>query len=133
MKMTWKSLAFTVLLFCSIPLFLLSQQDTHTGRVWSTATITIAHGTKALATSAITTGTCSTAQTDTATGTLTTDVIDVTVSADPTATTGYTPSTNGALQIVPYPTAGTVNFKVCNLTLADITPGSVSVNWAVRR
>lgn len=93
----------------------------------------IATGAKALATSAISSGTCSSAQTDTATGTLTSDIIELTFSADPTSTTGYSASTNGMLSIIPYPTADTVNFKVCNNTGSSITPGAVTLNWKVYR
>lgn len=98
-----------------------------------TLSISVASGAKALATSAISSGSCSSAQTDTATGTLTTDAIIATFSADPTATTGYSASANGGLTIVAYPTADTVNFKVCNNTLASITPGAVTINWRVVR
>ena len=109
-------------------------QNTTTGRVYYTATRTIASGAKALSTTQIASGACSAAQTDTATGTLTTDTIDVTVNADPTGVTGYALVTTGMFTIVPYPTADTVNFKVCNLTLAAITPGSaITLNWKVTR
>ena len=93
----------------------------------------IAHGAKALATSAISSGACSSAQTDTATGTATTDTVIATFNADPTSTTGYAPSANGGLHIVSYPTADTVNFKVCNDTASSITPGAATLNWKVIR
>lgn len=93
----------------------------------------VASGAKALATGAISSGACTTAQTDTATGTLTTDAVIATFSADPTGTTGYAPSTSGMLSILAYPTADTVNYKVCNNTGASITPGAVTVNWRVVR
>lgn len=95
--------------------------------------ILIAHGAKALATSAISSGTCTTAQTDTATGTATTDAVIASFSADPTSTTGYSPSITGMLAIIAYPTANTVNFKVCNNTAASITPGAITINWRVVR
>lgn len=98
-----------------------------------TVSLVVASGAKALATSAISSGTCSAAQTATATGTLTTDTIEATFAADPTSTTGYSPSTTGMLAIISYPTADTVNFKVCNNTMASITPGAVTLNWKVRR
>ena len=97
------------------------------------STITIASGTIALATAAITSGTCATAQTATATGTLTTDVVLAGFNADVTGVTGYTPATTGALRIDMYPTANTVNFRVCNATADPITPGAVSLNWRVVR
>lgn len=96
-------------------------------------TQTIASGAKALATGAISSGTCTSAQTDTATGTLSTDTIQVTSNADITGVTGYAPVTSGMLTIFPYPTANTVNFKVCNLTASSITPGAVTLNWRVTR
>jgi hypothetical protein len=96
-------------------------------------TVTVASGTKALATGAISSATCTAAQTATATGTLTTDTIQATFNADPTAVTGYIPSTSGMLTIIPYPTADTVNFKVCNNTSASITPGSITLNFRVTR
>lgn len=98
-----------------------------------TLSITVASGAKALATSAISSGACTSAQTDTATGTLTTDSIIATFSADPTSTTGYSASTSGMLTIISYPTADTVNFKVCNNTMASITPGAATINWRVIR
>ncbi len=99
----------------------------------ATCTVTIASGAKALATTLIASGACSSAQTDTATGTLTTDTIILTFAADPTGTTGYAPSTSGMLSILHYPTMDTVNIKVCNNTLASITPGAVTLNWKVVR
>jgi hypothetical protein len=93
----------------------------------------VASGAKALATSAISSGACSSAQTDTATGTLTTDAVSATFAADPTAVTGYSPSTSGMLTIIPYLTADTVNFKVCNNTSGSITPGAITLNWRVVR
>ncbi len=94
---------------------------------------TIASGSKALATSAIGSAACSSAQTDTATGTLTTDTIDATFNGDPTGVTGYVPLTAGMLTIIVYPSADTVNFKVCNNTSGSITPGAITLNWKVTR
>ena len=99
----------------------------------SSITRTIASGSKALATSAISSATCTSAQTDTATGTLTTDSIIVSFNGDPTAVTGYVPLTTGMLTIIPYPTADTVNFKVCNNTGSSVTPGAITLNWRVVR
>lgn len=91
----------------------------------------IATGTSAMGTSAIASGACATVVTTAATGTATTDVIDATFNADPTATTGYIAP--NMLSIISYPTSNNVNFKVCNNTAASITPGAVTLNWAVRR
>lgn len=98
-----------------------------------TATKLVASGAKALATSAISSGACSSAQTDTATGAATTDAASFTFSADPTAVTGYSPTSNGMLTIIPYITSNTMNFKVCNNTASSITPGAVTINWLVVR
>lgn len=94
---------------------------------------TIAVGTSALGTSAIASGACATAVTTTATGTATTDVISAGFNGDPTGVTGYTPATTGMLAIIAYPSANNVNFKVCNTTLASITPGAITLNWRVAR
>lgn len=96
-------------------------------------TTTIASGAKALATGAIGSAACTSAQTDTATNTATTDTIIATFNGDPTAVTGYVPLTTGMLTIIAYPTANTVNFKVCNNTNASITPGAITLNWRVVR
>lgn len=101
--------------------------------VSATITRTVASGAKALATGAVASAACTTAQTDTATGTLTTDAISATFNADPTAVTGYVPLTSGMLTIIAYPTADTVNFKVCNNTSSSITPGAITLNWRVLR
>lgn len=93
----------------------------------------IASGTKALATSSIASGACTAAQTATATGTLTTDTVMADFNADPTGVTGYAPVTTGMLTIIKYPTADTVNFKICNLTATAITPGAITLNFRVVR
>lgn len=93
----------------------------------------VASGTLALGTTAIASGTCAAAATATATGTLTTDVVSASFNGDPTAVTGYIPSTSGMLTIITYPTANTFNAKVCNNTGASITPGAITLNWRVTR
>lgn len=95
--------------------------------------ILIASGATAMGTSAIASGTCAAAVTATATGVLTTDAISASFNGDPTGITGYIPSTSGMLTIIMYPTAGDVNFKVCNNTANSITPGAVTINWRVVR
>lgn len=99
----------------------------------ATCTVTIASGSSALGTSLIASGACASAVTGTATGTATTDNIMADFNADPTSTTGYSPTTNGMLAIIKYPTSNTVNFKVCNNTSASITPGAITLNWRVTR
>lgn len=96
-------------------------------------TTTIASGSTAMGTGAITSATCATVVTATATNTLTTDVITASFNGDPTAVTGYIPSTAGMLTIFAYPTAGVANFKVCNNTASSITPGAITLNWRVVR
>jgi hypothetical protein len=96
-------------------------------------TITIASGTATLGTSAISSATCATAVTVSATGVATTDTITTGFNGDPTAVTGYIPSTSGMLAIIAYPTANNVNFKVCNNTASSITPGAITLNWRVVR
>jgi hypothetical protein len=96
-------------------------------------TSTIAAGTSALGTSAIASAACATVVTTAATNTATTDVVTASFNGDPTAVTGYIPVTTGALTIFSYPTANNVNFKVCNLTSASITPGAITLNWRVVR
>jgi hypothetical protein len=93
----------------------------------------IANGTASMPTSSIASGACSSAVTVAATGVATTDVIQATPNTDPTAVTGYAPSASGSLYIVAYPTAGNVNFKVCNNTAAAITPAALTLNWRVAR
>lgn len=90
-------------------------------------------GTATMGTSAIGSGVCSSAVTVGADGVATTDVIGFTFNADPTSTTGYSPSASGGLYIVAYPTSNNVNFKACNSTGGSITPGAVTVNWSVVR
>ncbi len=93
----------------------------------------VASGAKALATGAISSAACTSAQTDTATGALTSDAAEFNFASDPTGVTGYVPLTTGMLVIIPYITADTINFKVCNNTAASITPGAISINWRVVR
>jgi hypothetical protein len=99
----------------------------------TTLTQTVANGTATLGTSPISSATCATAVTVSASGVATTDDIVADFNADPTSTTGYSPSASGTLAIYKYPTANNVNFKVCNNTAASITPGAVTLNWRVSR
>ena len=96
---------------------------------------TIGNGTVSLGTPTVTSGTCTSAiDGGTATGVVTTDVIMATANADPTGVTGFAPATTGSLYVWAYPTADHVNFKLCNNTLASITPASaVTLNWRVIR
>jgi hypothetical protein len=98
-----------------------------------TVTLTIASGSQALGTGAISSGACASPISVGATGVLTTDTILANFNGDPTAVTGYIPSTSGMLTIIAYPSAGTVNFKVCNNTASSITPGAITLNYRVVR
>jgi hypothetical protein len=93
----------------------------------------VAKGTLALATSAISSAACTSAQTLTATGVTTTDIVLASFNGDPTAVTGYVPLTAGMLTIIVYPTANTINVKVCNNTSASITPGAITLNLSAVR
>lgn len=106
---------------------------TLSGRATGGTANTIASGTAALGTSAIASAACASVVTVAATGVLTTDAPAASFNGDPTAVTGYIPSTSGMLTIFAYPTSGNVNFKVCNNTTASITPGAITLNWRVVR
>ena len=93
----------------------------------------VAKGTLALATSAISSAACTSAQTFTATGVVTTDIVLASFNGDPTAVTGYVPLTTGMLTIIVYPTADTINVKVCNNTGSSITPGAITLNLSAVR
>jgi hypothetical protein len=103
----------------------------------ATIPVLVASGSLALATSAITSGcqtvTAGTVNSAAATGVLATDVISWTPSGSLKAVAGFGPGTTGGLSIVAYPTAGYVNFDVCNWSSASITPGAVTLNWRVAR
>lgn len=94
--------------------------------VWSGAT--------AVNPSSISSGACNSADTTaTATGVASTDVISWTPNADISGVTGYAPVTTGGVIIYVFPTANTVNFRVCNPTSSSIDPGSITINWRVER
>ena len=93
----------------------------------------VASGQQALPTTAISGNSCLALSPVAATGVTTSDVISVGFSEDPTVVTGYGPGATDGLAIYAYPTAGNVNFKVCNLTSSAITPGALTVNWRVSR
>lgn len=97
------------------------------------STTTLASGATAMGTSAIGSATCATAVSPAAIGVLTTDVVNWSFNGDPTAVTGYIPSASGMLAVIAYPTAGNVNFKICNNTSGSITPGAITLNWRVVR
>lgn len=88
-------------------------------------------GSATLGTAVIASGACATVVSGTATGVTTSSAIIWTPSTDISGITGYGVAPADGLKIYPYPTANTVNFKVCNATAASITPGAVSLNWTV--
>lgn len=94
--------------------------------VWSGAT--------AVNPSSISSGACNSADTTaTATGIATTDVISWSPSTDISSVTGYTPATTGGVILYVFPTANTINFRVCNPTASAIDPGSITINWRAER
>ena len=115
------------------PVCVTIQSDGTNYNVIPAAPATVASGTSALGTGAISSATCATVVTTAATGVLTTDVVNASFNGDPTAVTGYVPLTSGMLTIIGYPTAGNVNFKVCNNTSSSVTPGAITLNWRVTR
>jgi hypothetical protein len=99
---------------------------------------TVASGVLALATNSIASVACQSVTAGSvnsaaAAGVLTTDTITWTPNGSIKAVTGYAPATAGGLTIAPYPSAGYVNFDVCNWTAGAITPGAVTLNWRVVR
>jgi hypothetical protein len=96
-------------------------------------TNTICSGTLSLGTALIASGAAATVVTATCSTLATTDNIQLDFNADPTSTTGYSPSVGGMLTIIKYPTANTINVKVVNNTAASITPGAVTMNYRVVR
>lgn len=93
----------------------------------------IASGSSSLNAVAISSYSCNTT-TISASGVLATDKVDWSTSGSIKAVTGYIPSASGGLAIYPaYSISGAINFDVCNWTASSITPGPVTVIWAVYR
>lgn len=99
----------------------------------ATVTQTVASGTVSLGTSLIASGACATVVSGSASGLLTTDDFMADFNADPTSTTGYSPSVLGMLTIIKYPVSNNADIKVCNNTGASVTPGGVTLNFRVVR
>jgi len=98
----------------------------------------LAAGTATLATSSVTANSCATAVVPTATsgslsGVTTADVVLYSPSADLSSVTGYGALSTDGLIVYPYPSTDHVNFKVCNATASNITPGAATLNWIVVR
>lgn len=79
-----------------------------------------------LPTTAITANTCTTVTTVTMTGVTTTSTFPTAFATDPSGVTGW--GAVGGLTFVAWPTADTLNWKVCNVTAASITPGAMTLN-----
>lgn len=90
-------------------------------------TSTICTGTQAVSVTAIASGAKSALQTISCPGLLATDSTKLDFSGDPTSTVGFVPSTAGMLTIIPWPSAGQINFYEVNNTASSITPGALSV------
>lgn len=91
----------------------------------------IANTTTTVGTTAITANTCTSATTVTMTGVTTSSVFNFTPSSDVSGVTGW--GSTGGLTIVAWPTANTLNYKVCNQTGTSITPSaSVTFNVGAR-
>ena len=93
-------------------------------------------GSLALATSSISSGACQAVTPGSVNSVAspvvaTTDVIQWAPSGSLSGATGFAPATSGGLSIAAYPTAGYVNFDVCNWSASPITPSAVTVNWKV--
>lgn len=73
---------------------------------------------------------CSSASTVTMAGVSTGSTFQFTPASDPSSTTGWSPGAAGQLYFNAWPTANTLNYKVCNPTTASITPGA-STTWNV--
>jgi hypothetical protein len=91
----------------------------------------IANTTTTVGTTMIGVNSCSSATAVTMTGMATTSTIVMTPNADVSGVTGW--GVNGGLTIDAWPTANTLNYKVCNQTSSSITPGSsVTFNVSAR-
>lgn len=94
----------------------------------------VASGQIALPTTAVAANSCDAAATTAvATGALTTDRATAQFASDPTGVTGYGGGTNGGISFRLWVTSNTWNIKRCNETGGSITPGAISLNWAVQR
>jgi hypothetical protein len=91
----------------------------------------IANATTTVGVTAIAANTCATAVTVTMTGVATTSTFAFSPNADISGVTGW--GSTGGLTVDAWPTANTLNYKVCNQTNASITPSaSVTFNVSAR-
>lgn len=82
----------------------------------------VGNTTTSVGTTTINANTCTAATTVTMTGVVTTSTFAFSPNADITGVTGW--GSTGGLTIVAWPTANTLNYKVCNQTGSNITPSS---------
>lgn len=110
-------------------------QCAYNGGTFFSQTQTIGSGQIALGTASIPSNTCApvVAPSGPVSGILLTDAVAWSFSTDPNLVQGYGVGSSGALSIWAFPVANNVNFRVCNLTSAPITPGAVTLNWIVTR
>jgi hypothetical protein len=104
----------------------------------SPVAVTVAKGSLSLAASPISPDSCQaviagTVNSAKAVGVVSADVIAFTPDKSIHAVAGYASRARGGLTITAYPTAGFVNFDVCNGSRSAITPGAVTLNWIVSR
>jgi hypothetical protein len=104
---------------------------------WPVA-VTVAKGSLALTTAPILSGSCQAVTAGTvnsakAVGVVSTDVIAFNPDKSIHAVAGYGPGAREGLSITAYPTAGYVNFDVCNGSGSVVTPGALTLNWSVSR
>ncbi len=100
------------------------------GQIQDSGVLLIANTTFTTATSAVAANTCNGAVTVAMTGVLTSSVFMITPSADTAAVTGW--GSSGGLILDTWPTADTLNYKICNQTTSSITPGAVTFNVGAR-
>lgn len=91
----------------------------------------LASGSQALGTSSIGSGACATTLTVAVTGGTTANTANITFTTDPNTVVGYKASATGGLYVGAFMTSAQLNIEVCNSTSTSITPGAMSVHYAV--
>jgi hypothetical protein len=77
-------------------------------------------------TAAIPANSCAVAASVTMPGVTTASTFSITATSDISATAGWNEQGTGKLYFSPWPTANTLNYRVCNPTAVSITPGAVT-------
>ena len=88
--------------------------------------VNIANTTFTTGTTTVNAGTCTSSSTVTMAGVTTSSVFFAVPSTDVSGVTGW--GSSGGLTIDAWPTSNTLNYKICNATASNITPGSVTWN-----